>query len=190
MKALVFGHSQSGGMGLDLVAALKKREWQVVRSTHNGFSDYKLLNFIPDLGDLSQIDRTYLFAGANNPHPTPETILKMVKLLGGAERVTVILPPYNEAKESPTVMADQTTKGWVNSQALKAAGVPVYRVLAPAKEFSDGIHLRRGSATSKELAEQIVGGQSQIGQAVTGAVGVGAVVGVAFLLWFVFRGLR
>ena len=181
-------------MGLDVVAALKKRGYEVTRKTYNGFSDAKLVNAAADLPDPQTFSLVVLFGGASNPGPTPTTLLKLVNYFGGPSKVRVVLPPYNMAKESPNVMTDPSTKGWVNSQALEKAGVLCYRVTAPGNEITDGVHLRQGSPVSRAVAEQVtsglvyVPGKSSIGvpSAVAGG-GVALALGLG-LLWWWMRG--
>ena len=183
--ALVYGHSQSGGMGLDLVSALKTRGYSVVRSTHNGWSDAKLLAGIPELGDLSRFSRVYLYGGGNNPAPTPDTLLKMVDIFGGPCKVVVVLPPYNAAKESADVMTDPATKGWANSRALEAAGVPCFRAVFAGSDFTDGVHLRAGCAASKAFAAEIAAAGCNSGATgdVGGLVLLLAAVGAGVWYW-------
>lgn len=100
--ALIYGHSQSGGMGLDVQKLLSKAGWKVVRVTKVGWSDGQLGAGIPELtGSPGQYDRIFYYGGANpkaSKEATGNSILANVAKLGGPSKVTVVLAPYNDAK--------------------------------------------------------------------------------------------
>lgn len=157
MNYLIYGHSQSGGMGLDFQKQLKKAGHTVDRVTKVGWNDAKLLSNIPSLGDVSKYDGVYFFGGGNNDKPTPDTLLKIVDSLGGKDKVMVILPPYNDSKESPDVMTDPTTKGFANQKALENNGVTVFRRLFPSDAFwPDKIHLKPYTKFSSDFAMEVL----------------------------------
>lgn len=158
MKALIYGHSQSGGMGLDFEKILKTKGFQVKRVTKVGFNDYALKKGIPEFtGDPKQYDVVYYFGGGNLDKPTPDTLKEIVALLGGKEKVTVILPPYNSDKVSQNIMSDPTTKGYINQTSLESEGIKVYRQVFPAGDFwPDRIHLKPHSKSSVEFASMVL----------------------------------
>ena len=157
MKALVFGHSQSGGMGLDMVAALKKLGFDVKRKTHNGANDAALLKDLPDLGDPAQYDRVFLYAGGNSDDPTVDQIKKLVDTFG-ASKTVVILPPVNVGRDPAKVEA-QRAKNKGNFDGLQGY-VPVYSIEADYADFTsntDHVHLRAGSKPSVDLVAKVLG---------------------------------
>lgn len=188
--ALIYGHSQSGGMGLDVQKLLSKAGWKVVRVTKVGWSDGQLGAGIPELtGSPGQYDRIFYYGGANpkaSKEATGNSILANVAKLGGPSKVTVVLAPYNDAKEPAGILADQTTRGWHYEQQLKAAGVKVYRPLLPSKAFwPDRVHVKPYTAEGLELAQAIIDGTPS---RFTGAASVPAdvvmMLGLGLLLWW------
>lgn len=164
MKALVYGHSQSGGMGLDFVKLLKQQGYEVTRVTKSGWSDKRLQGGIPDLtGDPAQYDRVFYFGGANpqqDKEKTAVTLLENAAMLGGPAKVTVILAPYNQAKEDPNVLSDRTTRGIVYEETLRKAGYATYRPLFPGDLFwQDGVHVKPYTPEGLEFAADAIAGR-------------------------------
>lgn len=199
MKALVFGHSQSGGMGLDMVAALKALGFDVKRKTHNGANDKALIADLPELGDPAQYDRVFLYAGGNSDDPTVDQIKALVNHFGAAKTV-VILPPVNTGRD-PAKVAAQRAKNKGNYDGLLGF-VPVYSIEADYADFTsntDHVHLRAGSKPSKDLVATVLG---DLGLASGGAIVpstssttkavliVGGAVLIAVLLALVTRSRR
>lgn len=158
MKILIYGHSQSGGMGLDFQKLLKSAGHQVTRVTEVGWNDDKLKGGIPKLtGDPGQYDLVYYFGGGNSDSPSADTLKQIVDMLGGKNKVTVILPPYNDSKVPANIMDDPTTKGYINQKALEDVGVRVFRQAFPASDFwPDKIHLRPYSKSSANFASMVL----------------------------------
>lgn len=165
MRALVYGHSQSGGMGLDFVKLLKKQGYDVERVTKNGWSDKQLKGGIPELtGDPAGYARIVYFAGANPKGQSREviagTILENAATMGGPSKVLVVLAPYNQAKEPPGLLTQTDTRGWLYEQQLRKAGYKVYRPLLPEKVFwPDQVHVKPYTAEGLELAADALAGK-------------------------------
>ena len=179
MKALVFGHSQSGGMGLDMVAALKGLGFAVTRKTHNGANDAALIKDLPDLGDPSQFDRVFLYAGGNSDDPTVGQIKQLVDHFGAAKTV-VILPPVNVGRD-PAKVAAQRAKNKGNFDGLQGY-VPVYSIEAEYADFTsntDHVHLRAGSKPSKDLVSQIL---SDVGLTAGGSMALSSTAKTALII--------
>ena len=156
MKALIFGHSQSGGMGLDMVAALKGLGFAVTRKTHNGANDAALIKYLPEVGDPVQYDRVFLYAGGNSDDPTVDQIKQLVNHFG-ADRTAVILPPVNVGRKPDKVEA-QRAKNKGNFDGLQGF-VPVYSIEADYANFTsntDHVHLRAGSKPSVDLVAKVL----------------------------------
>lgn len=165
MKALVYGHSQSGGMGLDFVKLLKKQGYDVERVTKVGWSDKQLQGGIPELtGNPSQYQRIVYFGGANpkqSREATAATILHNAATLGGPSKVLVILAPYNRAKEPADLLTQKDTRGWLYEAELRKAGYQVYRPLFPASVFwPDRIHVMPGTTIGREFAANALAGKA------------------------------
>lgn len=149
MQALVYGHSQSGGMGLDLVSALKKVGYTVERITHIGYTDPKLLKAAPE---TVTADRVFLYAGGNTDNADPESIRKLVDHFG-RERTVVVLGPINSDNPKADLWRARNAG---NVEGLKDY-VRVYSVEASGKEFwPDKLHMKPGAPSSVKLAKQIV----------------------------------
>jgi hypothetical protein len=149
MKALIYGHSQSGGMGLDLEKGLKKAGVAVKRITNVGYNDAKLLKAAPAQVDA---DFVFLYAGGNSDTADPEAIRKLVDHFG-KQRTFVVLGPVSTAHAKGDLWRERN-KG--NVEGLKGY-VPVYSVEAEAKEFwPDKLHMKPGAPTSVKLAQQIL----------------------------------
>ena len=160
MKALIYGHSQSGGMGLDLEKGLKKAGVSVKRITNVGYNDVKLLKAAPAQVDA---DFVFLYAGGNSDKAEPEAIRKLVDHFG-KQRTFVVLGPVSTAHAKGDLWRERN-KG--NVEGLKGY-VPVYSVEAGAKEFwPDKLHMKPGAPTSVKLAQQILA-DAKIGPKVEG----------------------
>lgn len=153
-SALIFGHSQSGGMGLDLEAALKARGWAVKRSTQVGANDAKLVALVPSVADAAaEADRVYLFGGGNSESPSVDDLRALVAALG-AGKTTLILPPVNVDDPSRAEMVRAKNAG--NAAGLQDR-VPVLAVEGPASSFQpDKIHMRPGCPESVGLAGRLM----------------------------------
>lgn len=195
MKALIFGHSQSGGMGLDMVAALKGLGFDVKRKTHNGANDAALIKDLPDLGDPVQYDRVFLYAGGNSDDPTVDQIKQLVNHFG-ADRTAVILPPVNVGRD-PTKVAAQRVKNKGNFDGLQGF-VPVYSIEADYADFTsntDHVHLRAGSKPSVDLVAKVLtdlglskgGALATSGGATKAVLIIGGAVLIAILLALMTR---
>lgn len=153
-SALIFGHSQSGGMGLDLEAALKARKWSVKRSTNVGANDAKLVGLVPTVADAAaEADRIYLYGGGNSEKPSVDDLRALVVALG-AGKLTLILPPVNVDDPSRADMVRAKNAG--NAAGLREL-VPVLAVEGPSSSFQpDGIHMRPGCPESAGLAARLM----------------------------------
>lgn len=195
MKALVYGHSQSGGMGLDFVKLLKQQGYDVTRVTQSGWSDKQLQGGIPDLtGDPAQYDRIIYFGGANpqqSREATAQTLLENAALLGGPAKVTVILAPYNQDKEDPNVLSDRTTRGILYEETLRKAGYSTYRPLFPGYLFwPDRTHVKPYTKEGLEFAADALAGRDSRFANPTGPsllLLVGGAVAAAVVLALVLR---
>lgn len=148
MNVLIYGHSQSGGMGLDLVSALKAAGHRVERVTHIGYTDPKLLQEAP----TSTADRVVLYAGGNTDKADPESIRKLVDHFG-RERTVVVLGPINSDNPKADLWRARNAG---NVEGLKEY-VRVYSVEASGKEFwPDKLHMKPKAPSSVQLAKQIV----------------------------------
>lgn len=181
VKALVYGHSQSGGMGLDLVKQLRAAGIETQRVTHVGYTDKKLIAARADVTG-GPFDVVVLYAGGNSSKPTPADIIELARSFPSA-RVSVVLPPVNTDRESSAVAALRD-KVAGNKAGAEQAGLKVYTVEAGGSQFwPDKVHMRPGAAASVQLAKTIVGDVTGSNQrAVLGALVIGAVV-----LWAVKR---
>jgi hypothetical protein len=196
MKALIYGHSQSGGMGLDLEKALKKVGFSVTRSTHVGRNDKWLLAHVKEV-PAGPYDRVFLYVGGNSDNPTPTEIMGLVNTFG-ADRTVAILPPVNHErtkKGGDEAIVDLRAKNMGNFKAI-GDSVRTYMTEGGNADFEpDQIHMRPGSSPSKSLAQKIledmgaVAATAQTSPSTTGAsasltVGVGVVlVLAAALIW-------
>ena len=152
MRILLYGHSQTYGMGADLQAALRAQGHDVTRIWHSGWRDPELLQAVYSLPS-GPWDRVYLYLGGNTTTPTTEALLGIVQHFG-IDRSTVILPPVN---------ADYTsyapTRRRVNSahaDALQALNVRTYQLETTGNFFQpDQVHLLAGSQPSIDLANRI-----------------------------------
>lgn len=148
MNVLIYGHSQSGGMGLDLVSALKKAGHSVERVTRIGYTDPKLLQEAP----TSAADRVVLYAGGNTDKADPESIRKLIDHFG-KERTVVVLGPVNADNPKADLWRARNAG---NVEGLKDH-VRVYSVEASGKEFwPDKLHMKPKAPSSVQLAKQIV----------------------------------
>ena len=187
MKALVYGHSQSGGMGLDLEKALKKAGYSVTRVTKVGWNDAKLVQYLPEL-PAGPYDRVFLYVGGNSDAPTPTAIGQLVQAFDG--KAVVILPPVNTErtkKGGAEATAALVAKNEGNRAAL-AGKVRVYTFSGGLSDFEpDQIHMRPGSAASKAAAQAIVGDLQapavKAGFDPVLFVGLGLIAAVALALW-------
>ena len=179
-SALIYGHSQSGGMGLDLDKALRKRGWKVSRTTRVGWNDGKLLANLDDVeAEAAAASRVYLYGGGNSDKPSVKQLRELVQALGPSKTV-LILPPVNLDRDADDVAA-QRAKNKGNADGL-ADLVPVFQLEAAGSNFwPDKIHMRPGSPTSLAAAEQLV---QPLEPSAGGAAPflVAAVLGVAALL--------
>lgn len=161
-SALLFGHSQTGGMGIDLANALKNAGYSVSRVVHNGAHDSQLVSFLSDLSDKQAAsDKVFLYAGGNSDDPSVPDITALINYFG-ADRCTVILPPVNQGRD-PAKIAAQRIKNDGNKAGLQAQdstkNVRIYAIEADWDQFTantDHVHLRAGSPASVALANQIV----------------------------------
>ena len=152
-RALLYGHSQTGGMGLDMRQALQAAGFDVTLSVHNGKADPWLLDHLPELGDLGAYKRVVAYLGGNADNADPQTIVALAQALGGPDKVAVVLPPIN-ADKAPD--AQKAARNAGHLQAPQGQGFRVYLVQAPGSDFWDGIHLNPGTVASQALAEQIM----------------------------------
>ena len=155
--ALIYGHSQAQptGMGDDLLAALAGKNVVVKRVGLQGRGDADLLAEAPGaLGDVSDYDRVFLFAGGNSMVQTAADLRKLVEYFG-PKRTVVILSPVNLDRDASTVASLQS-RNEGNRKGIEDL-VPVYSVQAHKDSFkADGIHMRAGSPESVALAKQVI----------------------------------
>lgn len=157
MRVLIFGHSQSGGMGLDLERMLRGLGYDVTRKTVNGANDRALRLQVPS----GPWDRVYLYAGGNSDSPSVEDIRSLIGFFGG-NRTVVILPPTNTGDAVRLSMMRAKNAG--NAAGLRGL-VRVYAIEAGPHEFGpDGIHMRPGAPSSVALATRIVAETGQPGK--------------------------
>jgi len=200
MKALIYGHSQSGGMGLDLEKALKKAGFAVTRATRVGKNDKWLLANVKDV-PAGTYDRVFLYLGGNSDNPTPTEILSLVDVFG-ADRTVVILPPVNRErtkKGGDEAIAALRAKNMGNFKAI-GDSVRTYMIEGGNADFEpDQIHMKPGSKVSKPLAQKILEDMGAVaataqtspttGPSTSLTVGVGVVLAiVAALVWRNRRG--
>ena len=178
-SALLYGHSQTGGMGLDMRAALQAAGFDVTLSVHNGKTDAWLLDHLPELGDLGPYKRVVAYLGGNATAPDAATIVQLAQALGGPDKVAVVLPPLN-ADKAPD--AEKAYRNAAHVQALQGSGFRVYIVQAPGSDFWDGVHLNPGSVASQALAEQVMADWKAGAPWWAWALGIGLGLG-AYGLW-------
>lgn len=198
MNILIYGHSQSYGMGIDLTHHLSKAGHKTNRVTKVGWSDLDLKKGIPELtGDPSQYDYIYYVAGANPKGMDKEKISKLilenVATLGGKNKVTVILAPYNDSKEPKDILNDTSTRGYLYEKDLRAAGVKVYRPLFPSSIFEpDTIHVKAGTKIGRDFAAEVIAGgpskycmtkETNMVPIIIGAVATVAIIASVSYLW-------
>lgn len=152
-KALIYGHSQSGGTGLDLEKALRMKGFKVTRVTRVGWSDKKLLDNVADVAaDAAAAQVIALYGGGNSDKPTVEPLRKLIEALG-AQKVLLVLPPVNLDRDDAQA---HLAKNEANADGVKDL-VPIYRLQGGASDFwPDGIHMKPGVKPSVALAKQIV----------------------------------
>lgn len=172
--ALLYGHSQTGGMGLDMRNALRAAGFDVTIDVNNGKADPWLLANLPNLGDLGQYSRVVAYLGGNTDTGNGPQIVQIAQSLGGPDKVAVVLPPINvDDPPSPAKMA----RNAVHVEALQSAGFRVYMVQAPGSSFWDGVHLNHGTVASMDLAKQIMADWKVGAPWWVWAIGVGVVMG-------------
>ena len=182
-SAAIYGHSQSGGMGLALQKLLQGRGVAVSRVTKVGATDKRLLDEIGDvLDDARAADVVFLYAGGNTDNPSVPTLKKLLAALGPRKTV-VILPPINTDRESDRLTVLRARN------AANAAGLdglaPVLQVEAPAGQFwPDGIHLRPDSEVAKAEAQRAIDAASNRGAAPWVVAAGAGVVGLGLLYWW------
>lgn len=154
-KALIYGHSQAGGLGLGLKSALTSLGYEVNLVVKSGANDDVLLSGIKNVGDPNEYDKVYLFVGGNWPKvPKVDAISSMVNFFG-PKKTAVILPPTNTDENE---VAAEGTRNKKNKDGIiqKFGGiVKVYIPYGKTEEFTDGIHMRNGSAGSKRLIQDL-----------------------------------
>lgn len=157
MKALIYGHSQSGGMGLDLEKALKKAGFAVTRATRVGKNDKWLLAHVKEV-PAGPYDQVFLYVGGNSDNPTSNEIMGLVNTFG-ADRTVAILPPVNRErskKGGDEAIAALRAKNMGNFKAI-GNSVRTYMTEGGNADFEpDQIHMRPGSTPSKDLAQKIL----------------------------------
>lgn len=187
MRALIYGHSQSGGMGLDVEKLLKQKGFTVVRETKVGYTDRRLVSYLPNVPS-GPYDRVYLYVGGNSDVPDVKNIRALIEHFG-ASRTVVVLGPVNldHAERAPTLQARNA-----GNRAGVADLVRVYDLQAGQSAFwPDKLHVKPGVPESKRLAEQIVaetltgGSLSPAPSGDNGAVWAAASV-LGFALWWRF----
>jgi hypothetical protein len=185
-------------MGLDLEKALKKAGFSVTRSTHVGKNDKWLLAHVHEI-PADSYDRVFLYIGGNSDNPTPTEIMGLVGVFG-ADRTVAILPPVNRErtkKGGSEAIAALRAKNMGNFKAI-GDSVRTYMTEGGNADFEpDQIHMRPGSAPSKELAQKIltnlgysadVVNTPETAPAASGSnvaliAGIGVAAVLAFALW-------
>lgn len=187
-SALLYGHSQTGGMGIDQEKALKSAGFTTSRVVHNGKNDAALLALTSDLTEKqANADRVFLYAGGNSDASTVPEITALIDYFG-PERVTVILPPVNQGRDDDKIAA-QRAKNAANVEGLAlqsdTRNVRVYSIEAPYDQFSsntDHVHLAAGSQASKDFAQRVI---DEMDGGMNGAILLVAalVFGAVWLAW-------
>lgn len=155
--ALLYGHSQTGGIGLALKRALESKGYKVKLIIKNGANDSRLLSEVGEAGDPQQYSKVFIFAGGNYPKvPRVPEISSMIQHFG-PQKTTLILPPINideEVAKNIVSRNESNRSGIIN----KFGGVvKVYIPAGTTKDFSpDGIHMKANSAASANLSSKIV----------------------------------
>jgi hypothetical protein len=154
-KALIYGHSQAGGVGLGLKSALKSVGYDVNLVIKNSANDSRLLREIGDAGDPKQYDKVYLFVGGNSPYiPKVDLISSMINLFG-PEKTSIVLPPTNIDKYK---VADIGSRNKANKEGILQRFGGVVKVYIPyghSNDFSDGIHMNHNALGTKRFIQDI-----------------------------------
>lgn len=175
MRVLIYGHSQSEGMGLDVERLLKQAGFSVTRVTKRGYNDRRLVRDVPTL-PAGPWDRVILYAGGNSDTPSVGAIRELIGAFG-ADRTVVVLPPVNV--DNPERVNIGRAKNAGNVAGISDL-VRVYAIEADQRSFyPDKIHMKPGCPPSKELAGRIVSDVSSAGGLAPGAGGAVGSVGAA-----------
>lgn len=191
MNVLLYGNSQSGGMGVAVEKALKKAGHTVKRVTRNGADDGDLLAYLTKLPDPAQFDRTVLYAGGNSSKPDPTKIDKLVSYFGTG-RTVVVLPPINLDHPDPVWRENRRATATANAAGLKSTS-KVFLVEAPGKSFqTDHVHMLSTAPEAQAMALNIVNAMpSELGTPAIAAnpktLGIVAVGVLAVVLWKSWR---
>jgi hypothetical protein len=148
--ALVFGHSQTAGMGKDLESKLKSLGFTVTRDPHIGANDSALISFATPHTNKNW-SKVFLFAGGNSTRASAGDINTLIDMFG-REKVVVILPPIH-------VGSDRETMVRTKNQANKAGISPIPAIIVeagPASFMRDGIHMKSGTPESIDAANQAI----------------------------------
>ncbi len=193
MKAFIYGHSQTGGMGLDAEKALKKAGYAVERITRVGYGDGKLLKEAPS----TDADLVVLFAGGNTDTANPTAIRSLVDHFGQGRTLVVLSPVCSAYAKADALRARNA-----GNVAGLGTYVRVYSVEAGPEEFQpDKIHMKAGSPSSTKLAQRIVADlqakppqepppstdQDQLDQPAPTTSSIGVLLVAVLLLWLLRR---
>lgn len=196
MSALVFGDSQSQGIGREVGKLLTARGVPVSYKHKPGYSTAKLKTVAKASVSPGAHKVIYLFTGGNDYGPQPDRLKELVAHLrsGGAKVVVVGPPPATKITNLPLAKKVFGSKvksatHWLDSgvakrraevnevykQAMASEGVPYFDShsygIAPQ---ADGIHVK--GETARRLAHYIVSGKGGGGLALAAALAATVVV--------------
>lgn len=177
MQALVFGDSQTQGIGKALEPLLAAKGMTVKAIRHSGKSTAKLLTIAKASINPSQYDVIYLFAGGNDPSVNTGPVMDMLAYLQGAKRVVWIGPPpateIGNLSLARKVFGSKVkhAKYWITSgtaatreaknAAFKDAVTPTYATYYDVRDAfaqfppqADGIHVK--GDTAAQIAHNLV----------------------------------
>lgn len=167
-RALIYGHSQAGGIGLGLKAALKSKGYDVNLVIKNGANDSRLIREIGDVGDPKSYDLVFLFVGGNGPYvPNPEKIATIINFFDPS-KTSIVLPPLNlDAIDKATGKKNEELGPGPRNRAnrdgiLQKFGgmVKVHIPYGRGSDFWDGTHMNHGAAGTKEFIQNVFSGKT------------------------------
>jgi hypothetical protein len=154
-KALVFGNSIAGGLGLAFKSRLSGA-YDVTLDYNEGWNDSRLAAKLQQTYTPEQFNRVFLFVGGNSGvADTSGDINKMINYFG-AGKVTVVLMPVcsstSDAKCS-RVGQDMLRTNQMNQSGI---GVKAEWVIAGPEDFTpDRVHIKPNSPAANDLASKL-----------------------------------
>jgi hypothetical protein len=159
-KALIYGNSIAGGLGLAFKSALEGIGYNVKVDYHEGYNDSRLFSTAKTI-EGGPWDHVVLFVGGNAGVPTPGPINNLIDFFG-KDKTTIILMPVNlddlgEGKDKNGKNKRGSEMLSVNQANQAAISLPSYWAEGKMGDFtSDKIHMKPGSPAASRLVSQVM----------------------------------